>query len=147
MKTLEKRILNEFQRDFPLCPEPYAEIAERLGCDEETVLSLIEKLKDNGSISRIGAIFTPNTIGRSTLAAMSVPQNRLEEVAEVVSAQKEINHNYERENVFNLWFVVTASTQAKVQHILKKIHDHTGLEVINLPMLKSYHIDLGFKLK
>ena len=37
--SLEFRLLNEFQRDFPLCPAPFAELAARLGVGERTVLS------------------------------------------------------------------------------------------------------------
>ena len=144
---LRNRILNEFQQSFPLCSKPYAAIAEKLGCDEETVLSTIKELKEDGSISRVGAIFPPNTISKSTLAAISVPQDKIEEVAEFISSFKEVTHNYEREHEFNLWFVVNASDQDGVEKTLKEIENHTGLEVLNLPMVKGYHINLGFPLK
>ena len=37
---LEKELLDGFQREFPLESRPYRVIAERLGCDEDTVLDL-----------------------------------------------------------------------------------------------------------
>ena len=78
--ALEFRLLNEFQRDFPLCPAPFAELAARLGVGERTVLTGIEKLRREGKISRVGAVFAPKRIGASTLAAMAVPAQQLEAV-------------------------------------------------------------------
>ena len=108
--ALEFRLLNEFQRDFPLCPAPFAELAARLGVGERTVLTGLEKLRREGKISRVGAVFAPKRIGASTLAAMAVPAQQLEAVAAAVNRFPEVNHNYEREHRFNLWFVVTAAS-------------------------------------
>lgn len=142
----QQRLLNEFQRDFPLSPRPYADLAERLGVSEAQVLEALRELTDNGAISRVGPVFRPHAIGTSTLAAMAVPPARLDDVAAYVSGLAEINHNYEREHRFNLWFVVTASDHGHLDEVLADIEEHTGLEVLSLPMLEDYHIDLGFKL-
>jgi DNA-binding Lrp family transcriptional regulator len=75
--TFEFRLLNEFQRDFPLCSAPFAELASRLGVAERVVLGSLEKLKREGKISRVGAVFAPKRIGASTLAAMAVPPEQL----------------------------------------------------------------------
>ena len=47
----------------------------------------------------------------------------------------------------NLWFVVTATTEEHLQAVLIVIEENTGIAVMSLPMLESYHIDLGFDLK
>ena len=94
--ALEFRLLNEFQRDFPLCPTPFAELATRLGVGERTVLSELEKLRREGKISRVGAVFAPKRIGASTLAAMAIAPEQLETVAATVNRFPEVNHNYER---------------------------------------------------
>ena len=68
--SLDVHLLNDFQRDFPLCPAPFAELAARLGVAEGTVLRLLEQLRREGKISRVGAVFAPKRIGASTLVAM-----------------------------------------------------------------------------
>ncbi len=78
---------------------------------------------------------------------MAVPEERIEEVAELVSGYREVNHNYEREHRFNLWFVLTAPDQARLDAVLAEIALFTGIEVLDLPMLEEYHIDLGFPLQ
>ena len=98
-------------------------------------------------ISRVGPVFTTNRIGVSTLAAMSIPAQQLECVARIISAFPEINHNYERDHEFNLWFVVTASSEEHLEIVLHEIEQHAGYPLMSLPMLEDYFIDLGFKLQ
>lgn len=146
LNDTEKRLLNDFQHGLPLEPRPYARLAEQLGCDEEAVLDLLRGLQARGLITRVGPVFHPRRIGASTLAAMAVPADRLEAVAAEVSAWPGVNHNYEREHHFNLWFVLTAPDEAALKAALAGIQRATGIEVMDLPMLDDYFIDLGFRL-
>lgn len=151
LTQLEKQLLNDYQQGMPLVSEPYREIARELNLKgfavtEEEVIRCLSALKDKGMISRIGPVFKPKSVGGSTLAALAVPKERMEEVAQIVNSFSQVNHNYEREHRFNLWFVVTASTQSEVLQVLHDIEQQTGLSVLNLPMEKDYHIDLGFPL-
>jgi len=144
---LEKHLLNDFQHDLPLTENPFADIASKLGSDEETVISTLKNLKDRGIISRVGPVFRVNRIGVSTLAAMAVPEAELVQVAEKVSAYAEVNHNYERLHHFNLWFVVTARDDSHLDQVLLEMEKRCGYPVMSLPMLEDYFIDLGFDLK
>jgi len=145
--SLEHRLLNDFQRDFPLEPRPFAVIGQALGLDEQDFIERLEELKASGSIGRVGAAVRPGTVGASTLAAIRVPDTRLAEVAEIVTAFPEVNHNYEREHDVNLWFVVTAPDESALIGVLDAISEATGLEVMDLRLLTPFHIDLGFDLK
>jgi len=143
---LRRRLVNEFQRDFPLVPRPFQVLASRLGWNEAHVLDALDSLMKAGFVSRVGPVIRPNTIGVSALAAMAVPPDRLESVAGLVSRRAEVNHNYEREHRFNLWFVVTASDRGALDAAVGRIQADTGLPVMVLPMLDDYYIDLGFDL-
>ncbi len=146
MSPLEKRLLNEFQHGLPLSSTPFAEVARRLETSEEQVLHLLGTLQSRGYISRVGPVFKARRIGSSTLAAMAVPAGRLEAVANYISSYDEVNHNYERHHRLNLWFVITAPDQERLEQVLAEIEAHSGLPVMSLPLIKSYHIDLGFPL-
>lgn len=139
-------LIDGFQRDFPLVARPFAEIAARIGVEEETVLATLRALSARGAVSRVGAVVRPHAAGRSTLAAVAAPQQEIERIAALIDAHEGVNHNYERENRWNLWFVVTGRTQDEVDATLAAIERDTGLPVLNLPLEKSYHIDLGFTL-
>jgi DNA-binding Lrp family transcriptional regulator len=147
LDDLDRRLLNDFQRDFPLVPRPFDAIAEAFGVDADTVMARLDRLRRAGMISRIGAIVAPQRAGWSTLAAMAVPAGRLDAVARLVSSYPEVNHNYEREHRLNLWFVVTGADAACVHRVLSDIKARTGLPVLDLPMLEAYKLDLGFDLQ
>lgn len=147
MDDIDKALLNDFQRDFPLVARPYAEIGARLSMSEDEVIEAYAKLAEQKYISRIGAVIAPNQVGASTLAAMRVPEDRLAEVAEFVTSFSQVNHNYEREHDINLWFVVAADDVLEVGEVLSRIEAETDLEVLNLPIIEDYHLDLGFKLE
>ncbi|MBW7900796.1 MAG: Lrp/AsnC family transcriptional regulator [Rhodocyclaceae bacterium] len=144
--ALEFRLLNDFQRDFPLCPAPFAELAARLGVAENVVIRRLEALRHEGKISRVGPVFAPKRIGASTLAAMAVPPEKLEAVAQTVNRFPEVNHNYEREHRYNLWFVVTAGSEGRLAAALGAIERAAGYPVLRLPLEQEFHIDLGFCL-
>lgn len=145
--ALEKALLDAFQDGFPLTERPYRAIAERCGVSEDAVIAAIAHMQDARAISRVGAVVRPNTAGASTLAAMAVPENRLETVAALVNGYAQVTHNYEREHTLNLWFVVTAVDRDTVETVLQDIEQATGIAVLDLTLIEDYHIDLGFPLQ
>lgn len=151
LSQLERHLLNEYQHGLPISPTPYADIAEQLHnfniqTTEQEVISCLADLKERGLISRVGAVLQPQKVGASTLAAVAAPEQRIEEVAQIINTFSEVNHNYLREHQYNLWFVVTAETPEQVQNVLKNIEEKSGLKVLDLPMEEDFHINLGFPL-
>ncbi len=146
LTEVEKRLLDDFQRDFPLEPAPFESLAAALGVSEPAVRRLLWGLHTRGFVSRVGVVCRPRSLGASTLAAMAVPQHRVEEVAGLVNGYREVNHNYEREHRWNLWFVANARTRARLAAVLAEVGARTELPLMSLPMVEDYHIDLGFGL-
>lgn len=146
MTELDQLLLNNYQRDFPLIPAPFERIAADLGVSESQVIEGLTRLRREGSVSRVGAVFRPHTIGSSTLAALAVPEEHLADVAQMVSAHPLVNHNYQREHRYNLWFVVAAPDQARLDQVLDEIKMLSGCPLLVLPMIEDFHIDLGFDL-
>lgn len=144
---LERSLLNNFQQGFPLCERPYAEMAQQLGVSEQQVIDTLQQLQSRKVVSRIGPVFRTGRIGASTLAAMAIPPTRLDEIAALINSYEAVNHNYEREHEFNLWFVATAADETQLLAILTDIEQRSGIRVMRLPMLEDYHIDLGFELQ
>lgn len=143
----QTRILDRWQRGMPLLARPFAAMAEALGLDEAALLAQLAHLQATGTVARVGATCRPNTLGVSTLAALAVPDWRVEEVAQIVGAEPGVNHSYLREHDWNLWFVVTAPDAAELAAILARIGAASGLQVLNLPLRRGFNIDLGFALE
>ena len=143
----ELALLDRWQRGFPLVKRPFAVVGKSVGITERSALDIFEKLQEQQMISRIGAIVRPHAVGASTLGAMRVTPDRLEEVAAVVSAQPFVSHNYQRTNDYNLWFVIAAPHTQAVAATIASIRDITDLAVLDLPLQRAYHLDLGFPLR
>jgi siroheme decarboxylase len=143
---IEQRLLNEYQHDFPLVKRPFLAIGDQLGIEEDEVIERLGQLSARGAVSRVGPVFSPGCIGASTLAALAVPPEKLDEMAHWINALPEVNHNYEREHDFNLWFVAAAPDQAWLDSVLEKIASESGCPMLVLPLVERFHIDLGFDL-
>ncbi len=139
-------LLNDYQHGFPLCDAPFAAIAQQTGLTPDAVLAQYQGWLAEGRLSRIGPVFAPQRVGASLLAAIRVPPARLAQAAAKVSAHPEVNHNYEREHAYNLWFVVAAPTQQRLDAVLDTIEIECQTDVLRLPLVEQYHIDLGFSL-
>ena len=143
---LQKQLLNNYQQNFPISATPYLDIANELRISEEAVLSAFQQLSDEKWINRIGSIIAPNQIGNSSLIAMQIPSVQLQQVAEIINQYPEVNHNYERDNTINLWFVLIARDKLHLQAVIADIEIKTGFKTIYLPLLADYFINLGFEL-
>ena len=147
LDALDMRLLDEWQRNFPLTSRPFANLAQRLDLDEADVLTRLTHLSRRAAISRIGAVVRPNSVGVSTLAALAVPEAQLARVARLVNAEAGVNHNYHRENRWNLWFVATGPDRDHLSATLARITQRSGLPLLDLPMERAFHLDLGFSLR
>ncbi|RKQ60888.1 AsnC family transcriptional regulator [Vogesella indigofera] len=139
-------LLDRYQRDFPLQPQPFRLLAEQAGISEHALLAALAQARADGLLGRLGAVFAPNTVGVSTLAALAVPPAQRDAIAAQISALPQVNHNYAREHHYNLWFVLTAPDRAGIDAALAQIASRTGYPPLDLPLQHEYHIDLGFAL-
>jgi len=144
---IDLALLDGFQRDFPLESRPFARIGERLGLAEAEVIDRLSRMQATGRIARVGGTVRPNTAGASTLAALAVPEDRIEAVAAIVGAEPGVNHSYQREDDWNLWFVATAPDAAALEQMLARIEAASGLHLLDLRLVRAFNIDLGFPLK
>ncbi|MBN9672699.1 Lrp/AsnC family transcriptional regulator [Roseibium aggregatum] len=143
---IDLRLLDDWQRNLPIVPRPFFSIGQDLGCGEKEVVRRLNILMASGKITRVGATCAPNTVSASTLAALAAPEEKLEAVAEVVGRQPGVNHSYQREDRWNLWFVATGPDKSHVTGVLRDIELQTGLRVLDLPLVRPFNVDLGFSL-
>jgi DNA-binding Lrp family transcriptional regulator len=152
MDDLDRKLLSRLQTDFPLEGRPFAVLARELGTDELSVMERVRRLWDAGYIRRIGPVIDIRRAGgASVLAAVAAPPERLEEVGRLVGEFEGVSHCYHREgrNVplpFNLWFTVSAGSNAELAERLGAISARIGLPVRSLPMRRQFKINVRFRL-
>lgn len=143
LDAVDRDIINSLQGGFPVCERPYAAVAQSLGLAEDALIARIEKLLQNGVLSRFGPLFNADRLGgTAVLAAMAVPETEYEAVAETVNAQTEIAHNYRREHALNMWFVGSAEQAESVEAAFARIEKLTGHPVYRFPKEKEFFVEL-----
>jgi DNA-binding Lrp family transcriptional regulator len=142
----ELALIDRWQHGFPLVERPFEVVGRFAALGQDETIGIFRKMRENDVISRVGAVVRPNTVGASTLAAMRVPEEQLEQVAEIISREPLTTHNYEREHALNLWFVMAGAGAEAITATIERIRRRTGIDVVDLPMLRAYHLGLGFSL-
>jgi DNA-binding Lrp family transcriptional regulator len=150
--SVDRQLLDALQSDFPLTEHPYRDVGARLGLTEDDVLARIRRLLDAKLIRRIGPILNPEKLGRSgALVAVSVPEERVEEVAAIASASPAVSHNYLREPLHgtcpcNLWFTVGGESPEAVAETVAELEEAASVKLHVLPSRKKYKIGVRFAL-
>jgi len=147
MDALDRRIVNALQGGFPVTETPFAEAAATLGIDEDDLIGRIDRLCADGWLSRFGPMYNADRLGGATaLAAVAVPDEAdFDAVAEKVNAHPEIAHNYARNHVLNMWFVIATETPERIASVIDEIERETGLHVYNMPKIEEYFVGLRFE--
>lgn len=148
MDAMDKKILNILQKEFPLEERPFLIVAERCGISEDETLSRIQKLKDDGIIRRIGAVFDGTKLGRvSTLCAARVPEDKISHFVQMVNAYKGVTHNYRRDHEYNIWFTVSAETAEGLAAFLADVREKTGVtDILDMRAVRNFKIDATFEV-
>ncbi|MCR4346688.1 MAG: Lrp/AsnC family transcriptional regulator [Sulfuricaulis sp.] len=146
MDATDRHIINNLQGDFPLCERPYAEAAARLGLTEDELIQRVEAMLENRTLTRFGPMYHAERLGGAlTLAAMKIPAQDFERVAQIINDFPEVAHNYARENAFNMWFVLATETPARIGEVIGEIEKTTGYPVYNMPKLEEFFVGLRFE--
>jgi siroheme decarboxylase len=143
MDEIDKRIINVLQDGFPICDAPYRQVAAQLGLAEQELITRLKALLDNGILTRFGPLYNAEQMGGAlTLAAVKAPEERFDEVTEIINSFPEVAHNYARRHELNMWFVLATQTPEQIQQTISAIEQQTGLTVYNMPKNKEYFVNL-----
>ena len=146
---IDLAILNALQDDLPLVSRPWKVIADRLGISEKEILRRMKMLKDTGIIRGISPVLESRNLGlhAATLVALHVPENRVDEIADIISSYAEVSHNFQRDHYYSLWFTIASQNEEGIKRVLDEILQQTGIQasdVLDLPTIKKIKIDVRF---
>jgi len=147
---IDRQLLNAVQKEVPLVPQPFAQVAETVGMSEAEVLDRLRHWRDDeGVIRQISAIFDTRKLGyTSTLVAMKIPSERINEAAGIVNDHPGVSHNYERDHEFNLWFTCAVPPGMSLEAHIDRLHDLTGSTSTRiLPTLKMFKIEVRLDME
>ncbi len=134
MLTDEERIIGRLiQRDIAMTKRPYQEIAAQTGMTEQEVLNRIRQMRERGLIRKFGAVVRHREAGftGNAMVVWTVPEDRCEQVGQVLSSFPEITHCYERspafEGKYNLFSMIHLRQQG-IEEKIEAISAATGIQ-------------------
>jgi DNA-binding Lrp family transcriptional regulator len=148
----DQLLLQLLQDEFPLESDPWEFLGQRLTLGGEEVLDRVRRLQASGILRGICPILESGRagIGASTLVALRVSPERVEEVARTINSFSQVSHNYLRDNRFNIWFTLGAADREELETILHEIRERCRLQdgdLIELPVKQRFKIDVRFPVK
>ncbi|WP_336002250.1 Lrp/AsnC family transcriptional regulator [Halorientalis halophila] len=153
LARVDRAIVNAFQGGFPVVERPFEPAADALRdrgveVDADELFAHVRDLDEDGVLTRFGALINAEEIGgAATLVAMHAPEDRFDEVADLVNDYDAVAHNYEREHPhLNMWFVVSVADADAVADVLAAIEADTGQETYNLPKQQEFRVEAKFLL-
>ncbi|HOT28747.1 MAG TPA: AsnC family transcriptional regulator [Candidatus Ozemobacteraceae bacterium] len=133
MDEKDREIIRLLQNGFPLEPEPFKTLGDKLWIDESGVISRLARMMQDEAIRYVGPFFDSRLLGYvGALAAMDVPAERVDEVAAILAEYHEITHNYLRDGTPNVWFTIIARDEARKQAILDDVKRRGNIASIQL---------------
>ncbi|MCP4266047.1 MAG: Lrp/AsnC family transcriptional regulator [Candidatus Brocadiaceae bacterium] len=152
LSEIDKKILQRLQTNLPLTHRPFIDLAKELELDEDLVIERVKAMIEGKYVRRLAPIINTQAVGNSaTLAAMQVPDDKIDDVAEVINGYSGVSHNYLRkgrnkELPLNIWFTMSAPSQEELEGNIKEIEERTGFDVRMLPTTKKFKIGVKFKI-
>ncbi len=149
MDDLDRKLLNELQQGVPLAPSPLREIGRRIGVGEHQVIDRVRRLREGeGVIRQISAIFDTAALGyASSLVAVRVDDERVEDAAAIINEHPGVSHNYRRAGNMQIWFTLAVPPDSRLglEGVVDVLKRQTGAAVMRLlPTLTLFKI--GVKL-
>jgi DNA-binding Lrp family transcriptional regulator len=148
LDPVDRQILARLQGDFPICERPYAEAAAQLGIAEDELLHRLERLLADKVLTRFGPMFQVEAMGGAfVLAALAAPEERYDEVTALVNALPQVAHNYRREHMLNMWFVLATETPDGIAEAIARIERDTGLPVYAFPKEREFFVEMKLEAR
>ena len=150
LDAIDWKVLQILQDEFPLERRPWQSIGRRLKIPEAEVKGRVERLFKEGVLRSITPVLETRKVGlfASTLIALRVPEERLMEVAAIISEYESVSHSYERNHEYNLWFTLALpdeeSLEREIQEILKRARISPE-DVLNLPVMQRFKLDVRYR--
>ena len=122
------------QEDLPLVERPFAAYGELIGCDEATVLELLERFKARKLMRRFAAVMNHRSAGfkANAMGVWAVPDDRLDEVGPQMAGFALVSHCYRRPTYddwpYSVFTMVHGKNAKECEATIAAVHDETGID-------------------
>ncbi len=159
MDDLDKELMYQLQRDFPIDIQPFKVLSERLSCSESEIIERTKRFFDDGKARRLGAVFDAIGVGyKSALCGVAIPDSEIDEVSKPICEHIGVTHCYVRgwpteldpsligapkKDFPNVWFTFAAE-RSRFDEEMAKLQAKIPYKILVLPALQRFKIDVVF---
>ncbi|MBQ7682667.1 MAG: Lrp/AsnC family transcriptional regulator [Oscillibacter sp.] len=117
-------LIRLLQEEFPVCERPFTAIAAQLGTSEREILDMVETLRREGALKRIGAALYHTRAGYcfNSMVVWDVPEERLQDAADAVTPLPQVTHCYARARApefdYNLYTMIHETSEERLAALL-----------------------------
>jgi DNA-binding Lrp family transcriptional regulator len=109
------------EEGLPILPEPFADIADFLGMDQDSAVRLTEELIRTGYLRHFGVFWNmPPSYGAYLFGAAVTPE-KLEGTVAWINGMRAVTHNYQRKHDLNLWFTAIFRREASALRLCQDL--------------------------
>ena len=131
----DREIVRVLQEGVPLVSRPYQVMASQLQMSEEELLAAIADFLSRGIIRRLGVMVRHQDLGyvANAMIVWEVPEDRIDEVGEIMAGFQEVTHCYQRPAYppdwpYNLFTMVHGRKREDCQEIAARLAGASGLK-------------------
>lgn len=130
----DKALIRVLQEDLPICPEPYHEIARRLGMNPDEVISKVRVWTESGVIRRFGASVRHRSMGYKSncMVVWNAPEGRVAEAGHLFAGFPEVTHCYRRPTFpgwpYCLYTMIHGTDREGIEALARRMSEAAGLD-------------------
>lgn len=134
LRPIDIAAIRELQGDFPLVPEPYRPMAERIGLSEAGLFDVARSMQSQGYLRRVAAVLHHREAGfrANAMGVWVVPPERSEEVGKIMGSFKGVSHCYLRPTYpdwpYSIFTMVHGQKDEDCQELIGAISKAAGIQ-------------------
>lgn len=147
LSSRSRNLLLATQAGLPVCSEPFAVVAAKIGTSERDVLSRFEALIRAGAVRRIAAAPNHYKLGMTSngMTVWNVDDQMVDELGKIVGGLDFVTHCYRRPRAlplwpYNLFAMVHGASRAEVEEKRAQIATKLGASCRGSDILYSTRI-------
>ncbi len=131
--SVDRALIQATQSGLPLCPEPYAAVADAVGISADEAMRRMQRMLAAGVIRRIGVVPNHYRLGyvANGMSVWDVSDDAVSEAGRKIGALPFVSHCYHRPRhlpdwPYNLFAMVHGRRRADVEAMVETIADMLG---------------------
>ena len=130
----DKEFIRQLQKDLDVVDRPFLQAAKNLGMTEEQVFDKLRHYEKIGVMRRYAAILRHRDVGFTAngMIVWNVPEQRIEEVGEILGAFPQVSHCYQRPSYqdwqYNVFSMVHCKSIPEAEDVAKVIQQQINVD-------------------